>query len=335
MINRLLVHMQGVDYLKMWEEKASGESNGVVEQFDNQEVLREIKFLTLDTREPCPDSILEKIGVKELELLLSGELVKPEAPKVFKKEEEGLLPAPKIEESVQSSDSEVEILPPPPPPPLQRTSQPTQPAPSPKTSSSTAALEASLGASRESSEEASSVEDSAIQVVDSAVGFGLRSRIFVPHHALALVRFQDLLDDIRGSFERQFDDDFEELTVATAAASDGGAKGAVVAAAPDAAAGAADVDDDFGELEPSLGMLDDFSPGNAAEAAADVSAEPAAVSFQPPPLPPQQMMQQQQQQDFAMSHPHGPSMAVATAHPQQVSRHLGDMIDDTVPVYYR
>ncbi len=259
-------HSQGVDYLKIWEEKANdGGGGGGVQAFDHQEILKEIQFLSLDTCEKVSEKVLGKIGVKDLELLLSGELLKPEldliaaarkkqpvkseeeSPECINVEAESAASTAGRGGAESSSDSEVEILPPP-------------DAPKARTSPAKSKLlkKASSGGEGRAS---SPVEDSAIQ---------------------------DLLDDIRGSFERQFDDDFEELV----AEESGGAE-----------------DDDFG-IEPSLSMLDpDFDKveGGSAQGQLDLQQE-------------QQLPREEgQQQHFeyhhphqsSSSHPHGPSMAAA------------------------
>ena len=150
---------------------------------------------------------------------------------------------------------------------------------------------------------------------------------------------QDLLEDIRGSFERQFDDEFEELTAQTAKAKSGGDQDAVD-----------DDDDDFGGLEPSLDLLEDLPVEVAAEAAAEASFQvrktedrqlscpflassgeqailltttiEVFLSFIQAASSPQTMQHQQQmiqqQQGFGLSHPHGPSMAAPDPSTQQV-----------------
>lgn len=269
---------QGVDYLKIWNEKASGDFSSEVQEFDKEEILREIKFLSLESRQPCSDKVLEKIGVNELAKLLSGELVKPEPPKVTLRKIETLTEDPTgrgAASTAVSSDSEVEILPP---------TGVSKPGPHLKLKP-----EFQVGGGKNSSEEspASAVDDSAIQ---------------------------DLLDDIRGSFERQFDDEFEELTAAgreaaAAAAATGGAGGASGVVDGDIHVGVDDVDvpaigndddddDDLEGLESSLSMLDDFQIPAEATSAAEIPFQSGIHHGQPQPPPPQQHQH----------HPHGPSL---------------------------
>jgi hypothetical protein len=130
-----------------------------IQSFDNETILKEIKFLKLNNGQECSDEIKDKLKLyKSLEVILSGQYLKDVVrPKskvepVSEKLDETL-------EEVISLEAEAET-------PEVTKDEPTVPRPN-----ETATI-------------------------------------------------QDLLDDIRGSFERQFDDEFEDLTAADLATDD-------------------------------------------------------------------------------------------------------------------
>lgn len=82
-----------VDYVKMWEEKAVESQNSQIQEFDEEKLMSEIKFLTFDTKLksylPTEDEILQKLKVREeiKSLLFSGKLME----KICNKKCEGSL----------------------------------------------------------------------------------------------------------------------------------------------------------------------------------------------------------------------------------------------------
>ena len=198
----------GVDYIKMWDEKAVGSSTTTegpptISSFDVETMINEINFLDIkkaaigtkyedevrymcDVDEKLKDALKDQMKRQ----ILSGEYLKK------KKKRNPSSSTGTVQPEVEP-DSKVEVnfvKPAQPPPPPQRQQVSTPPA-SKQPSSSAVSSDAAAGGMQTPQ---NVDEDSAIQ---------------------------DILDDIRGSFERQFDRDFEELTTSEEASGDGGGSG--------------------------------------------------------------------------------------------------------------
>ena len=197
----------GVDYIKMWDENAvvsstTAEGPQTISSFDVETMISEINFLDIkkaaigtkyedevrymcDVDEKLKDALRDQMKRQ----ILSGEYLKKKIKRTPSSSTTGNV-QPEVE-----AERKIEVnfvKPAQPPPPSQRQQVSTPPA----------------------SKQSSSA------VSDAAGGGGLQTQNADEDSAI-----QEILDDIRGSFERQFDRDFEELTTSDEASGDGGQGG--------------------------------------------------------------------------------------------------------------
>ena len=180
----------GVDYIKMWDEKAvvsstTAEGPPTISSFDVETMINEINFLDIkkaaigtkyedevrfmcDVDEKLKDALKDQMKRQ----ILSGEYLKKKKRRTPSSSTGNIQPVVEPESKVEVNF--VKPAQPPPPPQRQQVSTP--------------------GSSKQSS------------TVSGSAG-GLQTQNADEDSAI-----QDILDDIRGSFERQFDRDFEELT---------------------------------------------------------------------------------------------------------------------------
>ena len=238
----------GVDYIKLWDEKAvassaAGEGPPSISSFDVETMINEINFLDIkkaaigtkleeevrymcDVDEKLKDALKDKMKRQ----ILSGEYLKK------KKKRNPSFSAGNIE---PESKTEVNFVKPAqPPPPSHRQPQVLTPP---------------------ASKQSSAISDTA--------GEGLPTQNADEDSAI-----QDILDDIRGSFERQFDRDFEEITNSDEASGEGGDRDRPVSSA--------------------VGSVATELPFAMDQAAFPIGLENIQPLQQPPA--PQQPMQQQQ-----------------------------------------
>ena len=192
----------GIDYIKMWDEKAvagskSAEGPAALSSFDVETMISEINFLDIrkaaigtkyadEVRYMCDvdEKLKSALKDKMKRQILSGEYLNKKTKRTPSSSTGHGRPA------VEAADNKIEV----------NFVKPAQPPPPHKVQLVSATKQA--------------------PTVSNAAGGGLPTQ-----NADEDAAIQDILDDIRGSFERQFDRDFEELTTSDEASGDGGQVG--------------------------------------------------------------------------------------------------------------
>ena len=178
----------GVDYIKMWKEHqqklqkdgGGGRQHGGFHKITEEQLLDEIKFFTLNKEkrvfEPASDELLDDLGVIEdiRSVVISGKYTEMV----------------KLQEKPKPKKADHKLM----PPPKAKVQQPSK-----------------------STQKPPGLPEDDAPVVSSVLDHVGQQQGDPGHHHKQVDEdeddaIKDLLDDIRGSFERQFDDEFTELS---------------------------------------------------------------------------------------------------------------------------
>jgi hypothetical protein len=300
---------KGVDYIKLWDETAVGgcdddddDDSNEIESFDEETLLNEIRFLDLkktaigqkyeDIGFMCDvdEELVQRLKLREqLKPIVSGEYLRGRSEQSNRAEQQSeklvpeAAPAPmsptpegEVEEEEEVTFARPAIVAPPPPPPAAASAAATATAAAEAAAAAAAEAAAAAAAAATHPQAPAPTEDSAIQ---------------------------DLLDDIRGSFERQFDNEFEELSAEDIQAAADAVGGPAVGGGVEQGDSAAEempfvIDASFPAMAldafPPVASANEAEAGTVAGQQQQISAQPSAADHQDPRQQQPFMFHQQQ-----------------------------------------
>ncbi|TRY63676.1 hypothetical protein TCAL_16560 [Tigriopus californicus] len=195
---------QGVDYVKYWQDHSVAGEKAGFQKFNRTDLLKEIKFLRIDrdslkgkSQEWEPEFIEGLKILDELNPILSGDYLNHIKPKPVVKD----VKANHVQ--VSSPPLGLPLLPPP--------AAPVAPATKSKPKSTTGRKPKNKSAKTTSTAKQKIAETPKPEPQSAPLPSSNDARL-LPTPQLEDSTIQDLLNDIQGSFERQFDDEFENIS---------------------------------------------------------------------------------------------------------------------------